>query len=90
VQINPYFRQTPSEILLMPYFNDLRIPELEKSAPQKLKLEIDQDNGFDYENGVSKQFQKKDYIGIIMKEYHFINKNRRAFLQNYVAKPKVA
>jgi hypothetical protein len=38
----------------MPYFNDLRIPELEKSAPQKLKLDIDSDEAFDYESGQSK------------------------------------
>jgi len=33
ISLNPYFRWTPSELLKNPYFNDLRIPELEKSAP---------------------------------------------------------
>ena len=81
VQLNPFFRWTPSELLKLPYFNDLRIPELEKSAPQKLKLDIDRDEAFDYENGVSKLYTKKDYIAIIMNEYNFINKNRRLYLQ---------
>lgn len=48
-----------------------------------MKLDIDQDDAFDYENGVSKIYTKKDYINIIMKEYNFINKNRRLYLQNY-------
>ena len=69
----------------MSYFNDLRIPELEKSAPQKLKLDIDRDEAFDYENGVSKIYTKKDYIAIIMKEYNFINKNRRLYLKSYAS-----
>lgn len=80
VNLNPYFRWTPSELLKNAYFNDLRIPELEKSAPQKLKLDIDRDDAFDYENGVSKLYTKKDYIAIIMKEYEFVNKNRRLYL----------
>mmetsp|Transcript_35701 Transcript_35701/g.54635 ORF Transcript_35701/g.54635 Transcript_35701/m.54635 type:complete len:180 (-) Transcript_35701:27-566(-) len=81
IQLNPYFRWTPSELLKLPFFNDLRIPDLEKSAPQKLKLEVDSDQAFDYENGVSKQYTKKDYIAIIVKEANFVHKSRRAYLQ---------
>jgi len=78
MQFNPYFRWTPSELLKLSYFNDLRIPELEKSAPQKLKLEVDSDAAFDYENGESKMYAKKDYVAIIVKEAKSLNKHRRA------------
>jgi len=81
VQLNPYFRWTPSELLKSSFFNDLRIPELEKSAPQKLKLDVDKDEAFDYENGSSKLYQKADYIKIIMKEAEFIHNARRAYLE---------
>lgn len=81
IQLNPYFRWTPSELLKLPFFNDLRIPELEKSAPHKLKLDVDSDAAFDYENGESKMYKKADYIAIIVNEIKQANKERRAFLQ---------
>lgn len=43
VEINPYFRPSARELLKADYFDDVRIPEFEKSCTTKMSLEIDHD-----------------------------------------------
>jgi hypothetical protein len=38
---------------MSPHFDSIRNPLLEKSAPSKIKLSVDQDEAFDYKEGVS-------------------------------------
>ena len=66
LRLNPYFRCSASELLKNPIFNKVRNPNLEKSAPFKIKLSIDKDEAFDYETGSSPQFKLKDYQAMIM------------------------
>ena len=46
----------------MKYFDDIRILDNERSAPHKLKLQVDQDIAFDYELGQTTKYTKNDYI----------------------------
>ena len=50
---NPYFRWSVDECLQSPIFDDIRSEELEKSATHMIKLEVDNDDAFDYKNGYS-------------------------------------
>ena len=49
-------------------FNEVREPHFEKSAPYKIKLEIDQDDAFDYIEGQSLKYSIQDYRKIILNE----------------------
>jgi len=73
LEFNPYFRWSPSECLRNPVFDSIRRPQLEKPAPCKLRLMVDQDEAFDYEASKSKKFCKKDYYLEIIKEAKELN-----------------
>lgn len=68
IKFNPYFRTSASETLYQDVFESIRVKLLEKSAPDKILLAVDEDNAFDYENCKSFKFNKADYIDIILKE----------------------
>lgn len=68
LEINPYFRFSARELLKNPFFDDIRIVDNERQAPEKIKLPIDQDESFDYEKGVSHRFCKDDYIKMLFNE----------------------
>ena len=59
---------SPRELLKMPYFDDIRILDNERSAPHKLKLQIDADQAFDYELGQTTKYSKKDYMQMVFQE----------------------
>ena len=51
ISINPYFRPTARECLANPIFNYLSSKEVStKSCGEKVRLDIDQDSAFDYDN----------------------------------------
>lgn len=54
LQINPYFRPSAKELLNNPYFDDVRIAELESATPPKLNLQIDSDHLVDSETAQHK------------------------------------
>ena len=68
LQLNPYFRKTASECLQNPIFDDIRNPNQEKNPKGQLKLEVDQDEAFDYETGKSTKYTKADFLNIIRNE----------------------
>ena len=49
INFNPYFRTSASETLYAGLFEAIRVKALEKSAPSKILLTVDEDNSFDYE-----------------------------------------
>ena len=65
---NPYFRWSIAECLQSPVFDDIRSELLESSATHKIKLEIDNDDAFDYEEGKSFKFTRLEYINILLNE----------------------
>ena len=54
LEFNPFFRASSVECLMSSYFDDIRNPALERSAPVKLSLSVDHDEAFDYKLGKSK------------------------------------
>ena len=68
---NPYFRWTASECLAHPIFDDIR-EKNESKAIQKIKLLVDQDDAFDYANGISQKFQTDDHISSLIAETDLI------------------
>ena len=59
--LNPYERWSAAEALKSPIFDEIRNKNAEKSSKLKVQLDIDQDSAFDYGEGVSKIYSKKDY-----------------------------
>ena len=59
--LNPYERWSAAEALKSPIFDEIRNKNAEKSSKLKVQLDIDQDAAFDYGEGVSKIYSKKDY-----------------------------
>lgn len=76
LSFNPYFRWSPSECLAHPMFDDLRSYEAEESATNKIRLELDSDDAFDYTEGKSHKFTKDDYLNILLGEAKRIHSNR--------------
>lgn len=50
LQFNPNKRITAEECLTNKIFDPIRVPELEKPAPFKIKLDIDGIEAYDYDN----------------------------------------
>ena len=51
LSINPYFRPTARECLANPIFDYLNSKEVNtKFSSEKIRLDIDQDSAFDYDN----------------------------------------
>ena len=65
---NPYFRWSINECLQSPVFDDIRSEQLETSATHKIKLEVDADDAFDYEEGKSYKFTRLEYLNILLNE----------------------
>jgi hypothetical protein len=53
---------------------------MEKSAPSKIILEIDQEESFDYEIGKSHKYSLKDYHQMIFKEVINVQKERQEYI----------
>ena len=68
LSINPFFRPTAKECLSNPIFDAVRDTTKEVSISQKIKLEIDSDEAFDYDSGGSGMFTVNDYTQIILNE----------------------
>mmetsp|Transcript_32081 Transcript_32081/g.49055 ORF Transcript_32081/g.49055 Transcript_32081/m.49055 type:complete len:85 (+) Transcript_32081:1206-1460(+) len=68
LHLNPFYRCSAAETIKLSIFDEVREPHLEKSAPYKIKLDIDQDDAFDYIEGQSLKYTMKDYRAIILKE----------------------
>ena len=66
--VNPYFRWTATECLAHPIFDDIRDPTSDYTPRDKIKLDIDQDDAFDYEKGISDKFDTYDHTTAILKE----------------------
>lgn len=52
LQFNPNKRITAEECLKNKIFDPIRVPELEKPAPFKIKLDIDDIQAYDYDNNI--------------------------------------
>ena len=68
IQFNPYYRKSASECLKIAYFDDIRDEEKEIHKLEKVMLDIDQDEAFDYELGkgnVSKEECEKLLMDLI-------------------------
>ena len=71
--INPYFRWTASECLAHPMFDDIRDSDAEVTSSKKLKLDVDQCDAFNYEEGISKKYKTNDYMQILLIEAEIIH-----------------
>jgi hypothetical protein len=58
LKFNPYFRWSALECLKSPYFASVKISKKEKWQKQKIELEIDSDEAFDYLLGSSEKYDK--------------------------------
>lgn len=64
-EFNPFMRATPSECLQSPYFDPIRVPQLELPAPSKIFLEVDEADACDYQQGASMKFTKEQIMQMI-------------------------
>jgi hypothetical protein len=83
LQINPYLRASPNELLKSPLFDNIRRPPLEKSASLKLKLELDSSDAFDYENNSNPKFTRKELIFAIIQEAKDMNQRRQQIIKEF-------
>ena len=68
LKFNPFFRVSASELLKSKVFDEFRINKNEKSASEKILLEIDKDESFNYESGKSDKYTFTDYKKIVKTE----------------------
>jgi hypothetical protein len=62
VEFNPFLRASPAECLKNPYFDPIRVPQLELPAPYKIYLEIDQEDACDYASGAAMKYTKQECL----------------------------
>jgi hypothetical protein len=72
LQFNPDFRSTPKQLLKNKIFDRIRNAEMERPAPFKISLEVDEPGTFDYENCKSLKFSIKDFKNILRNEIKII------------------
>ena len=89
LEFNPYFRQSARELLKNPLFDNIRIIENEKQSVDKLKLQIDADESFDYEACKSSCFEKSDYVKIIFYEVMQVHAIREFYVKQVEGKQLV-
>ena len=82
--LNPYFRWSINECLQSPVFDNIRSDQLESSATHKIKLEVDSDDAFDYEEGKSSKFTRKDYILLLLSESEEMHAQRLQKYKKYI------
>ena len=80
LQFNPYMRHSANECLQNPLFNGIKRPEEDIIAANKILLEVDKDDSYDYTNACSYNFTKLDYLNIIRKEATEINYIRQSLI----------
>lgn len=71
--MNPYFRWTASECLEHPIFDEIRSEGIEPVNKNKLKIEVDQDDAFDHNKGISERFTSQDLFEMLITEVDFIH-----------------
>lgn len=54
MQVNPYFRWSPQELLSYPIFDEIRQKPLEQLCQERLLLQIDEADNYDFENNKAK------------------------------------
>ena len=80
---NPYFRWSINECIQSPVFDDIRSEQLENCATQKIKLEVDSDDAFDYEDRKSNKFTHLEYIDILLKEAEETHAQRLKYCEKF-------
>ena len=76
LEFNPYLRATPQECLQSKFFDNIRVPDLEKPAPYKIYLPIDMDDACDYENGNVCKYSREQLQQMIFEEVVSIQRVR--------------
>lgn len=61
LEFNPYFRFSAQECLKNKIFDKVRVLQLEKPAPSKIKLKIYEENVYDYEKCKPLKYSVNDY-----------------------------
>ena len=79
--MNPYLRKSAKECLANPMFDGIKVKEMEKSAKTKIKLLVDQDDTFDYAQGVALKFKIKDYLKMLKKDIDEVHLKRLAHIE---------
>ena len=83
VEFNPYFRTSATETLYLPIFDAIRNKAIEKPAPSKVALPVDDDAAFDYEACKTDKYTKADYMAMIWKEARESHQARLRYLKEY-------
>ena len=65
---NPYYRFSATESIKCKVFEHCRVKSQEASAPEKIVLDIDKDDAFNYSIGKSEKYDLKIYKQMIEKE----------------------
>lgn len=79
-EFNPFFRQSANEMLHADVFAAASTQSA-FLAKEKINLDVDMDDVFDYETGKSQKFAKADILTMIMKEAKYTHQARISYLK---------
>jgi serine/threonine protein kinase len=68
IQVNPFYRPTAFELLKNPIFDEYRDKKNEQCPFNKLMVDIDQDEAFDYETQLCLLYKNDEFLEMIHKE----------------------
>lgn len=70
LEYNPFFRHSAKECLQNPIFDEIRVPALERDAPEHIVVDIDEQLPIDYDNGRIRDTDKSpEMIASIIKYF---------------------
>lgn len=82
LEYNPFFRQSAKECLQNPIFDEIRVPALERNAPEHIVVDIDEVLPIDYDNGRIRDTDKSpEMISNIIKYFKIEILNEMAILR---------
>ena len=80
-EFNPFFRQSANEMLHDHVFAAVSSLISAFQAKEKIHLDVDLDDAFDYETGKSLKFEKIDILSMILKESKQTHQARISYLK---------
>ena len=75
IEFNPYFRQSAKELLSSEVFGQLNKVTESVGAGEKVLLEVDCDDVYDYEDCKQVKFDANTFMEIILKEASSLQQN---------------
>ena len=82
--MNPYFRKSVKECLSLEIFEKMKANLFDTVSFEKIYLDVDKDESYDYEANKSNIYKHDDYLKIILKEVEEVQFKRQEYISKII------